>query len=413
MENKKSDFRTVGEFEPQSSVLIGWPLVQYPKNNRQLNTDAVSVELVKHLCGQVRILIFCYNNDVINRSKHNLLEANIEINEIEFLVYPSEFMYPRDFGAEIMINDSGEKQLVNFDFNLYGLFSDMPIADKYKKFARFHAEHSGITKTVETKLISEGGDREFNGQGVMLTIEETEVNKRNPLWNKDDIEKEFKNIFNLQKIIWLPQAAFDDEHMFSGPIPDENNNFTAYRSASANGHIDEICRFVNENTILIAHITEEESQKSVLAKLNKDRLDKAYKVLTESANADGKYFNIIKIPVPEPIYLNIEPGDNIHKAFQTGYEVFNGKMIDGSIFPTGLMKVLPALSYCNFLICNNKVIAQKYYREGMKVEVKQKDAEALSVLKNIFPGKEVVTIDTIALNIYGGGIHCNTRNIPV
>ncbi len=413
MENRKSEFRIIGEFEPQSSVLIGWPMVQYPKENKQFNTDAVSVELVKHLFGQVKILIYCYDNDVINRAKNNLLEANIEINEIDFLVYPSEFMYPRDFGAEIMVNGNGEKRLINFDFNLYGLFSDMPIPDKYKDFAKFHAGHIGITKTVETNLISEGGDREFNGQGIMLTIEETEVNKRNPLWNKDDIEKEFKDIFNLQKIIWLPQATFDDEHMFAGAIPDENNNFTAYRSASANGHIDEMCRFIGNNSILIAHITEEEAQKSTLAKLNKERLDKAYNVLTKATNIDGEHFNIIKMPVPEPIYVNIEPGDNIHTAFQTGYNVYNQKMIDGTDFPAGVMKVLPALSYCNFLICNNKVIAQKYYREGMKEEIKQKDAEALSVLKSIFMDKEVVTIDSIALNIYGGGIHCNTRNIPV
>lgn len=37
---------------------------------------------------------------------------------------------------------------------------------------------------------------------------------------------------------------------------------------------------------------------------------------------------------------------------------------------------------------------------------------AFGILQKAFPQKEVIAIDTIALNLYGGGIHCNTRNVP-
>jgi len=64
------------------------------------------------------------------------------------------------------------------------------------------------------------------------------------------------------------------------------------------------------------------------------------------------------------------------------------------------------------LITNSLVLAQKYYKEGMSLDIKTKDEEAFNILQNIFPDRKVIAINTLPLNLYGGGIHCNTRNIP-
>lgn len=88
------------------------------------------------------------------------------------------------------------------------------------------------------------------------------------------------------------------------------------------------------------------------------------------------------------------------------------KLFDGSPFPTAPINVLPALSYCNFLIANGVVLAQKYYEEGMPEQIREKDEEALEVLKKAFTDRRIVQMNTLALNLYGGGIHCHTRNIP-
>ncbi|PES94211.1 hypothetical protein CN491_17695 [Bacillus cereus] len=37
----------------------------------------------------------------------------------------------------------------------------------------------------------------------------------------------------------------------------------------ANGHIDEMCRFVGENTIILAEVTDEEAEESNSAKITK------------------------------------------------------------------------------------------------------------------------------------------------
>ncbi|SDY77618.1 Porphyromonas-type peptidyl-arginine deiminase [Bacillus sp. 166amftsu] len=118
------------------------------------------------------------------------------------------------------------------------------------------------------------------------------------------------------------------------------------------------------------------------------------------------------MPVPELIYLTIRAGDFVYDMWQESKDDLKGELFDGSPFPEEEMVVLPALSYCNFLITNNIVIAQKYYSEGLPLEVKKKDEEALNILKSVFPDRKVVAINALALNLYGGGIHCNTRNIP-
>ncbi len=152
----------------------------------------------------------------------------------------------------VIVDPEGNRKFIDFNSSAYG-YGLLSHADRLSRnleaFDKIHADYLGIEESSFTRLVSEGGDHEFNGKGIMMTTGETEVNKRNPGWSKTEVEEEFKRLFNLEKIIWIPRATYDDEHMYSGPIPDETNQFKAYRSDTANGHIDEMCRFVNENTV--------------------------------------------------------------------------------------------------------------------------------------------------------------------
>ena len=274
-------------------------------------------------------------------------------------------------------------------------------------FADFHGKLAGCNKVDYCPLISEGGDREFNGQGVMLSTLFTEWKDRNPERSLKEIEDIFKDKLGLNHIIWLPRGSYEDEHMYSGRIPDSNDEFSAYRIASANGHIDEICRFVSKDTVLLAEITEEEAKNSLLARLNKERLDKAL-----SAIKKEKSINIVRMPFPEPIYVCLSEGDDAYEGFVCECKKYNGKLFDCSDFPKGEAKFLPSMSYCNFLITNGVVLAQTYYREGLPEKILEKDKRAIKILQRCFPARQVVGINSFSLNLYGGGIHCATRNVP-
>lgn len=121
--------------------------------------------------------------------------------------------------------------------------------------------------------------------------------------------------------------------------------------------------------------------------------------------------SVLKIPVPEPIYVDLTENDNAFSITwgSDGWEV--DALEDGTPYPHPPIHVLPAMSYCNFLICNHVVLASKYYQEGMPDTVMKKDDLALEVLQNAFPNHRIIQINPLALNLYGG-IHCHTRNIP-
>ncbi|MDU1906162.1 MAG: agmatine deiminase family protein [Dysgonomonas sp.] len=406
-------YRVPGEFEPQKSVLIVWPVEK--QSGKGLVPDEVSGEVVKALVGNVEVIVVCNNEEILQRAKDRLIKTDVDISLIRFYLHNIDNPYPRDFGAEVLIGDNGNKQFADFVFNEYCFIPNDPsfsFGEGMRDFNKFHAGIEEITDRKSTWLVSEGGDREFNGQGVMMAIEETEVAKRNPDKTKDEVEEEFKHLLNLEKIIWIPRATYDDENVLEGAIPGVEGQ-PAYRAATANGHIDEMCRFVDEKTILIAYISDEEAEKSALARLNKERLDEAYNVVSQATDINGKPFKIVKMPVPEPMFLDAVPGDFAYDGLKFFIDANGGKMFDGSTLPDGVIKVLPALSYCNFLISNNVVIAQKYWQEGFPDIIKQKDEEAEKILTELFPDRKVITISTLALNMMGGGIHCHTRNIPL
>lgn len=57
------------------------------------------------------------------------------------------------------------------------------------------------------------------------------------------------------------------------------------------------------------------------------------------------------------------------------------------------------------------VLGQRYYHEGMDPVIKEKDEQAERVLQECFPDRKVVMIDSFALNLMGGGVHCWTKDV--
>lgn len=402
------NFRMPGEFEKQSSVLIIWSLREWATPT--LNIDNVSTNIVLALVSEVEVIVCCNDNVVESRAKKALEKSGCDISRVRFVQYPCEIPYSRDFGAEILTNDEGKFKNIDFRFDMYGYYDEEDeISSRLCKFSDFHANIIGVQDNVAAKIISEGGDHEFNGQGIMMSTLETEITKRNPDWRQEQVELEFYRVFDVKKIIWLPRCSYLDEHSCYGAIPAEDGSFSAYRSSSANGHIDEICRFADANTIIIASITAEEATQNILHKLEKVRLDEAYNIISNEVDLSGNPFRILKMPVPEAIYITLS-GENYN--YWTDKDLIVDTLDDGTPYPELPIKVLPAMSYCNFLICNNVVLVAKYYEEGMAEIIKKKDSQAVQVLQAAFPQRKIIPINPLALNVYGGGIHCHTRNIP-
>jgi agmatine deiminase len=146
-----------------------------------------------------------------------------------------------------------------------------------------------------------------------------------------------RQFLGVNRVIWLRNGiAGDDTH----------------------GHIDDIARFVAQDTVVAAW--------------EDDRNDANYAPLRENYDllrAAG--LRVIRLPMPEPLY-------------------FAGRR-------------LPA-SYANFYIANGLVLAPTFNDPN--------DREALSVLAKAFPDREVTGINCTEL-IWGlGALHCMTQQQP-
>ena len=131
------------------------------------------------------------------------------------------------------------------------------------------------------------------------------------------------------------------------------------------GHVDDITRFVAPGKIVTVIERDKNDANYALWQDNKRRLKKA-------TDANGKPFEIIDLPMPRPV-------------------MFEGQR-------------LPA-SYANFLICNKIVLVPTFNDPA--------DKEALSILQQCFPKREVVGIYARDL-VWGlGTIHCLTQQEPV
>lgn len=124
------------------------------------------------------------------------------------------------------------------------------------------------------------------------------------------------------------------------------------------GHIDDVARFVAPGKVLLAHTS--------------DGYDPHYKILYENywrLNDHG--IEIIDVPMPSPLF-------------------FEGQQ-------------LPA-SYLNFYIANGIVLVPTFND--------QHDHEALGIIRECFPGREVVGIHSVDL-VWGlGTLHCMTQQEP-
>ena len=123
------------------------------------------------------------------------------------------------------------------------------------------------------------------------------------------------------------------------------------------GHIDTLVRICPDNTIVY---TGGDADHPDLALMEEEL--KALRTL------EGKPYRLLKLPLPRPIY---DDGDR-----------------------------LPA-TYANYLIINGAVLVPTYAQPDL-------DAEAMRVIGEAFPGREIVGIDCRAVVKQHGSLHCCT-----
>ena len=393
-------YRQHAEYEPTEAVWMLYPQIIHKKD---FPTAAVTATMINALATSVKIKLIV-QNDSIEQLIRNILPASLLANgTVTVLKFPYQEFWARDMGPVFVTNNRGEKAIADFNFNDWGYndTADTGAQLDEKLDERIAAYYH--VPLISTHIVSEGGDREVNGKGILLLVEAVEK-QRNPGLTLEQMEPEYKRLLGVSKIIWLKQGVRDDDQSFYPPI-DGPGGKKYYTMLTTGGHVDEFARFVNDSTILLASVDAGE-RSSDMEKQTGERMDVNFEILKNATDQNGKPFHIVRMPMPYPVITKLAPGDSVYaqlKQLQTAA---------GLSFPDDAVDCVAAASYLNFLVANDVVLVGKYWKKGLAKKIKNRDKEARQILQQVFPGKKIIAIDALAINYGGGGMHCITMNEP-
>jgi agmatine deiminase len=400
------------EWEQQDAVWLGW------EADSSIGFYPVVAEMIKTLTPTVTVKIAFDSDSLMQTAKNYLKRQQIDTSNIRFYVMPGDRYWIRDHGAAFLINREGELGVADFDWNLYGFpqflkeknNNNQDSVNKYLNKILPSINKSGAVdslmavaegaKIFKTKVVTEGGNIEVNGEGTLIVCESAMKN-RNPELTKEFMESELKNVLGVSTVIWIKQGLAEDPNGF-------------YRRIIGNyvgggvQHSDEFVRFSNANTILLAWVDEAEKDLNPINKMNYQRLNETFQTLKNATDQDGKPFNIVKVPLPDLITKKIVAIQDY--TSKVSYDIPANRFYISEAPKVGdtLLRV-PASSYLNYLVTNGLVLISSYTSEGSS---KEKEDRVRKIFEEQFPKRKIVFINAMPQNWHGGGIHCSTQQQP-
>lgn len=339
--------RFPAEWEKQSGILLCFP---HNGNDWPGKYEAIKwafVEFIKKVSSFEEVYLVVADASLQQRVTEMLSMAHVDMKKVSFIIHRTNRSWMRDSGP-IIVKNGSKREALNFHFNGWAKYKnyrlDRSVPQKVADF--LNVPLTSVTYKGKP-VVLEGGAIDVNGKGTLLTSEECLVHPsiqvRNKGFSKADYEAIFHEYLGVTNVIWLGDGIIGDD---------------------THGHIDDLCRFVNEDTIITVV---EEDRKSPNYKALQDN----YQRLQNAVLEDGRSPNIVALPMPKQIVF-----DEL---------------------------ILPA-SYANFLILNNCVLVPTFNDSNDRV--------ALNIIANCFPEREVIGIAATDL-IWGfGTLHCLSQQIP-
>ncbi len=325
------------EWEAHEATWIAWPHETSDWPGKFAPIPWVYASIVGHLARGERVRILVQDAAEEKKARGVLRKSGVTMKGVEFFLHATNRSWTRDYCPLFVRNAAGHVAATNWIFNGWA---------KYEN----HEHDNAVGAWMAAKLgmeeyapgvVLEGGSIDVNGAGALLTTEEcllSPVQARNPGLGREEIERILAEHLGADHVIWLRRGiAGDDTH----------------------GHVDDIARFVDANTIVAA--------------VEDDPSEANYEPLQENLEllrATG--FRVATLPMPKPV-------------------VFAGQR-------------LPA-SYANFYIADSAVLVPVFNDAS--------DRMALNTLAELFPDRSVVGIYCGDLVLGLGTLHCMTQQQPV
>ena len=339
--------RFPAEWEKQQGMLLCFPHNGRDWPGKYAAVQWVFVEFIRKVATFEQVYLVVTDNILQDKVVAMLKAAHVDLKSVSFIQQRTNRSWMRDSGPIIVWRGKGREAL-NFNFNGWAKYPNYQL-DKDVPAAVAKALKIPLTQVLynDRAIVLEGGAIDTNGKGTLMTSEECllhpTVQVRNPGFTREDYEAVFREYLGTRQVIWLGNGITGDD---------------------THGHIDDLARFVSEDTIVTVVERDTTDENHAALQDNLKRLRKA-------RLANGKTPQILTLPMPQPLYF------------------------DGLRIPA---------SYANFLILNRCVLVPTFNDPH--------DRLALNILAQCFPHRTIIGISAIDL-IWGfGTLHCLSQQIP-
>lgn len=347
-------FRMPAEWEPHVATWMVWP---HNRDDWDVKTTAAEwcyVEIIRHLVRFERVALICQSESIRERAEVRLARGGVDRLTYDTYTVQTNRSWIRDTGPLFLVSseDSGRKVAVT-DWEFTGWARYRAYGDD-NRLARGIADRLGAPRFVVHVDKNDGAER------VVLEGGSIDVNGCGDLLTTEQcllgVEQGRNPSLNRDTLetVLRSHLGVTRVHWLVGGIAGDDTN----------GHVDDVARFATPNVILAAVETDKSD-------INHQVLQRNLEQLRKIRTANGDRFDVISIPMPRPVYFD------------------------------GLR--LPA-SYLNFYIGNNVVLVPTFNDS--------RDQQALGVLADVFPTREVVGIYSGDLILGLGAIHCLTQQQP-
>ena len=339
------------EWEPHRATWISWPHHEPDWPGKLGPIPWVYAEIARVLAGHETVEILCHSDAVRSAAQEALTAHRVNPDRVRLHVVPTDRVWLRDSAPTAVHDESGRVILVNWGFNGWAKYDnwqhDVDVGRAIANLTNLPLERPRRPDQTG-RLILEGGGIEVNGDGLLLVTEEwllSDVQDRNPGLTREDYERVFAEWLGIRRTIWLGEGCVGDD---------------------THGHVDDVARFVDANTVVIAVEQDPADENHERSMDNVRRLEHA-----RGSGGVGP-LRIVTLPFPRPVIMNGER--------------------------------LPA-SYANFYIANGAVLVPTFNDANDRV--------ALNTLAELMPSHRVIGIHSVDL-VWGlGTLHCLTQQEPL
>lgn len=339
--------RFPAEWEKHQATLLSFPAEGRDWPGKYHAIKWAFVEMIKKVTAYEPVILVVKSDELREKVAIMLEQAHVDPSAVSYILKDTNRNWMRDSGPAIVKTADGGREAIQFGFTGWAKYKNHKKDQGTPAAVASHLEINLVQATYNNKLVVlEGGSIDVNGCGTLITTEECLMDPvqqvRNPGFSKQDYENVFREYLGVTNTIWLGEGIEGDD---------------------THGHVDDICRFVNRNTVVAVHEPNTSDR-------NHPKLEANLEILKNAKLENGKKLNIVKMPMPARL----------------DFEDLR----------------LPA-SYVNFLVTNGCVLMPTFNDKN--------DYKALGILNELFTDRDVIGINAVDL-VWGlGTLHCLSHEI--